>query len=72
MQQKAWSRIRVKQEKEAEFIHSQSKKRRRTNQNGVASKEGKLNFLHDQLFSPLLNIFPITPPPLLTSSPPTP
>ncbi len=44
VQHKAWSRIRARQEKEAEFIHSQRKKKRRKNpdQNTVAGKEGKL------------------------------
>ncbi len=65
VQHKAWSSITVKQEKEAEFIHRQRKKRRRKNpyQNTVAGKEGKLK-LHAQptTRAPPPNIFPKKPP----------
>ena len=64
VQHKACSRKRVKQDKdEADFFHSQSQKRRRKNpeQNAVAGKESKLKLMHNQLLSPLLNIFSTNP-----------
>ncbi len=69
-----WSRIRVRPEKEAEFIHRQPKKRRRKNPDQKIpwpAKKANSNFMHNQLLSSLFNIFSITSP-SLTSSPPTP
>jgi hypothetical protein len=60
VQRKASNRIR-RPEEEAEFIHRQRKKRRRKSpdQYTVAGQEGKLRLMHNQLLSPLLDIFPI-------------
>jgi hypothetical protein len=58
VQHKARSNIRVRQEKEAEFIHSQRKKKRRRknpDQNTVTGKEDKLK-LHAQPTSCTTNL----------------
>jgi hypothetical protein len=41
---------------------TQEKKAKKTDQNAIAGKEGKLKLHANQLRSPLLNIFPTTPP----------
>jgi hypothetical protein len=61
-----WSRIRVRPEKEADFVHRQPKKRRRKNPDQKIpwpAKKANSNFMHNQLLSSLLNIFSITSPP---------
>ncbi len=63
VQLKAWSRIRVRQNKEADCMHSRQKKKRRENPDQIPwpAQKANSNFMHNQLLSPLLNIFCITP-----------
>jgi hypothetical protein len=57
----------TRHDKEAEFFHSESLKRRRKipAQNAVPATKANSNFMHNQLLSPLLNILPIKPPNVL-------
>ncbi len=53
------------QEKKARFIHRQRKTRRQKNLVKISwlAMKANSNFMHNQLLSPLINIFPIDPPP---------
>ncbi len=63
MQPKAGNLTTAQNQMEIPLENSQSQKRRRKNpeQNAVAGKESKLKLMHNQLLSPLLNIFSIDP-----------
>ncbi len=87
VQHKAWSPIRVKARKGG-WVHSQLTQEKRTEEPWSKyrgwQRRHTANFMHDQLLSPLLIIFPSTPSPsppcsrtqpscnlCITSSPPT-